>query len=130
MDINNTALDKIALSTSIFCAMHCLFLPVFLLFFPTINLGQFGDESFHSMLLYLIIPVSLIALLIGCKEHKRYFILFYGFIGISILFSTAIWGHDFFGETLEVIFTLIGTSIVSYGHIKNQKLCREKNCHH
>ena len=29
------------------------------------------------------------------------------------------------GETGEIIFTLIGTSIISFGHFKNQKLCEE-----
>ena len=128
MNIKNTVLDKIALSTSIFCAMHCLFLPVILLFFPTINLGQLGDESFHSMLLYVIIPISIVALLLGCNKHKRYFILFYGFMGISILSFTAMYGHDLLGETLEIIFTLLGASIVAFGHFQNQKLC-ELNCH-
>ena len=128
MNFKNTSLDKIALCTSIFCAIHCLFLPVILLFFPTINLDQLGDESFHSMLLYVIIPISIIALLLGCNKHKRYFILLYGFIGISILSFTAIFGHDLFGETLEIIFTLLAASIVSYGHLQNQKLCK-LNCH-
>ena len=128
MNFKNTSLDKIALGTSIFCAIHCLFLPVILLLFPTINLGQLGDESFHSMLLYVIIPISIIALLLGCNKHKRYFILLYGFIGISILSFTATFGHDLFGETLEIIFTLLAASILSYGHLQNQKLCK-LNCH-
>ena len=47
---------------------------------------------------------------------------------VNVLSFTAIFGHDLFGETLEIIFTLFGASIVSYGHLQNQKLCK-LNCH-
>ena len=61
---------------------------------------------------------------LGCKKHKSYNIIFYGFFGLSILIISAIWGHDLFGESGEIVSTLVGTSILSYGHIQNQKLCK------
>tara|TARA_B100000676_G_scaffold193443_1_gene190142 strand:- start:121 stop:270 length:150 start_codon:yes stop_codon:yes gene_type:complete len=48
-------------------------------------------------------------------------------LGIGILLFASIFGHDYLGESGEVIFTLLGATIVSYGHYKNQKLCSE-NC--
>ena len=51
-----------------------------------------------------------------------------GIIGLSIMIVSAIWGHDLFGETGEIVSTLAGTSILSFGPIKNKKLCKEC-CH-
>ena len=66
-----------------------------------------------------------IALTLGCNMHGKFYVYFYGIIGITILMLASIFGHDFLGETGEIIFTLIGTSIISFGHFKNQKLCEE-----
>ncbi|RCL88857.1 MerC domain-containing protein, partial [bacterium] len=38
------------------------------------------------------------------------------------------YGHDLFGESGEIASTLVGSSVLSFGHIKNQKLCKEC-CH-
>ena len=37
---------------------------------------------------------------------------------------SALWGHDLFGESGEIASTLVGASVLSYGHIQNQKLCQ------
>ena len=97
-----------------------------LLYAPTLAISVLTDEWFHSLLLFLVFPVSVFAMFLGCKKHKRYHIIFYGIIGLTILSVSAIWGHDIFGESGEIVATLIGASVLSFGHYKNQKLC--KNC--
>ena len=67
-------------------------------------------------------------MLLGCRKHKSYNIIFYGLLGLGILIVNVIWGHDLFGESGEIISTAIGNSILSYGHIQNQKLCK-LSCH-
>ena len=51
------------------------------------------------------------------------------FLPVAILLfpaiSASIFGHDYLGETGEMILTLIGTGVISFGHLKNQKLCDE-----
>ena len=117
-------LDKIAVYLSVLCAVQCLLLPVSALLLPTLSLIPLADEWFHSLLLFFVIPTSVLAMALGCKKHKSYNIIFYGFFGVIILIISAIWGHDLFGESGEIVSTLVGTSILSYGHIQNQKLCK------
>ena len=123
----NINFDKLAISFSAICAIHCLALPIVLIFFPALAATFIGSEEFHSQLLYLIIPSSIIALALGCKMHGKYYVYFYGALGIGVLLFASIFGHDYLGESGEVIFTLLGASMVSYGHYKNQKLCSD-NC--
>ena len=128
MKTKKNTLDKLALSASALCALHCLVVPVSLLLFPTATLGFFEDEAFHKMLLMIIIPISLVALSLGCKKHKKKSIFIYGFTGIAILAIAAIWGHDLLGESGEIALTLTGTLVISYAHIRNQRLCVENEC--
>ena len=121
-------LDKLAVYLSAICAVQCLALPIAMLFLPSLSLLPLYEELFHTLLLFLVIPVSIFAMVMGCKKHKSYNIIFYGALGLSILLISAVYGHDLFGESGEIASTLVGTSVLSFGHIKNQKLCKEC-CH-
>ncbi len=121
----NIYLDKTAISLSVACAIHCLFVPLVLLYAPTVAISVLTDEWFHTLLLFLVFPVSIFAMFFGCRQHKRYNILFYGIIGLMILAVSAIWGHDILGETGEIFATLLGASVLSFGHYRNQKLCKD-----
>lgn len=121
-------LDKLAVYLSAICAIQCLALPIAMLFLPSLSLLPLSEELFHTLLLFLVIPVSIFAMVMGCKKHKSYNIIFYGALGLSILLVSAVYGHDLFGESGEIASTLVGASVLSFGHIKNQKLCKEC-CH-
>jgi len=121
-------LDRIAVYLSAICVVQCLALPVAMLFLPSLSVLPVSEELFHTLLLYIVIPVSIFAMVMGCKKHKSYNIIFYGALGLSILLVSAIYGHDLFGESGEIAATLVGASVLSFGHIKNQKLCKEC-CH-
>ena len=124
----NINYDKIAISFSLVCALHCLLLPIAIIFFPAISATFLGSEDFHKTLLYFVIPSSIIALTLGCKMHGKYEVYSYGVIGIGTLLFASFFGHDYLGETGEILFTLLGAGIVSLGHYKNQKLCAECCC--
>ena len=131
MKISNSSqitLDKVAVYLSAICAIQCLILPISVLFMPSFSLLPVSEELFHTLLLFLVIPISAFAMAMGCKKHKNYNIIFYGALGLAILLVSAIYGHDLFGESGEISSTLVGASVLSFGHIKNQKLCKEC-CH-
>tara|TARA_X000001036_G_scaffold364283_1_gene348419 strand:- start:135 stop:521 length:387 start_codon:yes stop_codon:yes gene_type:complete len=117
-------LDNIAISLSALCAIHCLFVPITILFFPAFAFSFLASESFHTFLLFFVIPVSVLAMFLGCNKHKKYHVLSYGIIGLIILLFTALFAHDLVGENGEILLTLTGVSVLSFGHYKNQQLCK------
>ena len=121
-------LDLTAIILSALCVLHCLFIPLALLFVPSLAAYFFAQEAFHQILLFFIIPISIIAMFLGCRKHKKYNIFLYGIIGVSLLLISAFWGHDLFGESGEIILTIFGSSIISVGHFKNQRHCKD-DCH-
>ena len=75
--------DNIAVSASALCAIHCLSLPVLLAFLPALGATIFGQESFHVLLLWLVLPLSLIALFLGCRAQKDWPVALMGFAGLA-----------------------------------------------
>ena len=122
----NINLDKVAIGFSAICDLHCIFLPVALIFLPALSTTFLGSEDFHKALLYFVVPTSTIALFLGCKMHGKNHVYVYGAVGVGTLLIASFFGHDLFGESGEKFLTLLGAGIVSLGHIKNQKLCA--NC--
>ena len=121
-------LDKYAISASAICAMHCLCLPLLLGFFPALSTTIFGQEMFHQLLIWLVIPLSLISLSLGCKRHKSWFVAMSGLAGMIVLIFTATLGHDVLGENGERVATLFGATLIAVGHLRNFTLCRQVAC--
>jgi len=120
--------DKMAISLSIICAIHCLLLPVLVIALPAIASFGIADEAFHKWMLVGIVPLSVLALSMGCKKHQHIGLFVPGIIGLSILIVAALFGHDAVGETGEKILTVIGAAIVAFTHACNHLLCRHNNC--
>ena len=123
-------LDKFAVSTSAFCAIHCLCLPLLLGVFPALGTSIFGQDPFHVLLLWLVIPLSLVALSLGCKQHKSRLVIAAGLSGLAFLIAAATLGHDILGETGERIATVTGAVAIAIGHLRNFILCRRLDCDH
>ncbi|MCK7460173.1 MerC domain-containing protein [Idiomarina aminovorans] len=115
--------DKTAIGLSGLCLVHCLLLPILLIVLPPITgLLTLNDETFHQWMLFAVIPISFMALLMGHRHHRNRFTLLIGATGLAILVFTAFIDHDTFGPYADVIFTVIGSSIITYAHIRNYQL--------
>lgn len=125
--MKNTIADKLSISLSLLCAIHCLAMPLIVVALPALAALPLADEAFHLWMVYMVLPISLFALTMGCKKHKRYRLLFVGGIGLSILAISAFAGHDLLGEFWEKTLTVIGSSIIAVGHIWNYKLCQKQD---
>ena len=118
--------DKAAVSLSILCTAHCLILPLLLTSLPSTLALTMQDEVFHLSLVFLVVPMSLFALALGCKDHKRYRVLALGVAGMTCLLSAVFLDHHILGESGEKILTVIGSAFIALGHVFNYRLCRVK----
>jgi nitrate reductase beta subunit len=116
--------DRLAISASALCALHCLAGPVLLVLFPFMLALPVGDHFSHMLMVWFVIPTSSIAVLLGCTRHKDPTVLVLAFFGIVGLAISAVYGHDFLGETGEKLATLIATFLLVTAHWRNYSLCR------
>lgn len=125
------AADKLAIGLSMVCAIHCLALPLLLVLLPTIAVLQLNNEAFHVWMVVAVIPTSIYALTLGCKQHKRHQLLILGAVGLTLLIMALVLGEERIGEAGEKILTALGSTFVALGHWFNYRLCRaqkNKNC--
>lgn len=117
-------LDRTAIGLSALCLVHCLALPLLLALAPPLAALPVADEHFHLWLVYLVLPTSLLALFLGCRQHRRWTVLAWGLSGVGVLLLAALLGHDVLGEAREKALTVLGAVLVAIGHGLNFRLCR------
>ena len=123
-------LDRSAIVLSMVCVAHCLALPVAIIMLPALSAYWFADENFHLLLLYLVLPTSVIALGLGCRRHRMFKMMLWGSAGLLCLTVAALLGHDRLGELGEKGLTLLGAGLVVVAHIYNFRNCRQSQCAH
>lgn len=128
MKLVSTNIDKTAIGLSFICAVHCLLVPVVLVIVPSFATSTLVDEQFHLWMLIAVIPTSLLALTLGCKQHKNMNVLAVGILGLITLALATLFGHDLLGETGEKAASLVGASLIALGHIRNYTLCKHQQC--
>jgi len=116
--------DFTGMGLSIMCAVHCLLLPTLLIFLPSLVSLGLDNEMYHYWMIFLVIPISIYALSLGCRKHKKYSLLIWGFFGLSFLIF-AVLGEDMIGEFGEKLFTFIGATLLALGHYFNSRLCQK-----
>ena len=124
MKITQALTDKLAISLSLMCAIHCLALPLLLAVLPSMVALWLDNEAFHFWMVVAVIPSSLYALSLGCKKHNRYRLFLLGCIGLTLLVLALVLGEERIGELGEKILTALGSGFVVVGHWLNYRLCR------
>lgn len=115
--------DKLAIGLSLACVIHCLALPVMLVLLPTLAALNLDNEAFHLWMVVAVLPSSLYALTMGCKQHKRYQLLIWGIVGLALLVLALALGEERIGEWGEKTLTVLGATLVAVGHWFNFRLC-------
>ena len=121
--------DKTAISLSLICVAHCLFMPSFLVLLSSYISFSYDNELVHYLVLALAIPLSLYALITGVRNHKTYSYFLLGLLGLLCLIFAISFGVQIWGELGEKSFTTIGALLVAFSHIKNYRLCRQTDCY-
>ena len=126
---NSNTLDKLAILLSGVCLVHCLLAPVILTLLPIFSLSAMvEDVLFHKLMLWLVLPCSFFALIIGCRKHRRWPIAVSGFLGMALLVVVAFLGHDFLSINAEKVATTFGGLILAFSHYLNYRACQSTTC--
>ena len=116
-------MDKLAISLSFLCVVHCLLLPFAVVVLPILGASFLEGEAFHFWLLFLVIPTSVYSLWLGCQKHGRLEIFTIGLLGLFLLSLIVLLGVDALGETLERLSTVAGATIIAMAHLRNMRAC-------
>lgn len=123
-------LDRLALLFSAVCLVHCLLLPVAVTLLPILGATLFTHEQFHQIMLLVVLPTSLGAFALGCREHRQSSVAVIGGIGLTLLIIAAFAVGSAWGDHAEQVITIIGGLVLAVAHIRNFALCRHTRCEH
>lgn len=127
--LTSQRLDRLAIAASGICAVHCLLAPLAIVLTPVLAVFGLSDEAFHRLLLFLVLPTSLVGLVLGCGHHRDPIVIVLGGLGASALGLAAVSGHALFGEMGEQAMVLAGGLVAASAHVRNFRLCRRHTCH-
>ena len=123
-------LDRASIGLSFICVLHCFATPILLAFAPSLLALPVADEKFHAVLIFLILPASIVALTLGCRRHGDMSVFYWGCSGLIVLLGTLLLGHNLLGDSGEKIMTVFGSGLVVVGHVLNFRSCRTSACQH
>lgn len=117
---HNGIFDRLAITLSGFCLVHCLLLPVIIVALPL--LAQFNATHFHTQMLLVVLPVSLFAYCLAYPRHRNKTIILWGLAGIAIMFVGGTIAHARFGVLADTSLTVAGAIILATSHFFNNRL--------
>lgn len=123
-------LDRIAISLSAVCIVHCLAVPLIVAVLPIAALGFGGGSHFHASMLWLVVPVSVVGLLLGYREHRRGRIVATGILGMIVVAYAGVYGHGQWTLTSEILVSTLGSLVLAGAHWANLAVVRRVHVHH
>jgi apolipoprotein N-acyltransferase len=112
-------LDRIGITATSLCALHCILLPVLLPALPLLGLSFLADHAWEHVFLLITALLGSVALFSGFKKyHRRIYPFYLLFLGLGIYWIK----HDF-SESVQPYFIVLGASLIVTAHLINLKLC-------
>ena len=128
MKNSQPTLDVAAVGLSLLCITHCLLSLMPLLILPSLAATFINDERFHFGMVFLVLPISLLALVMGLRKHGQYSVPITGAFGICLLILVLIIGEESISEIGEATLTGAATLMVGFAHVRNFLLSRSHDC--
>ena len=121
--------DRIAIALSTICIVHCLAMPFVVALLPVVALTLGGDGHFHALMLWFVVPTSVLGFGLGVRVHGRWDSVALGAVAIAGLATTALWGHGAWDPSVEVPVNVAASVLLAVAHWRNFREVRRVHSH-
>ena len=116
---------RVAIALSTICIVHCLAMPLVIALLPVAALTFGGDGHFHALMLWFVVPTSIVGLGLGVRVHRRFGIVALGAFAVVVLAMVALWGHAAWDPSVEVGVNVEASAALAAEHWRNSReVCR------
>jgi hypothetical protein len=122
-------LDRIAISLSTICIVHCLATPLLIAILPVAAIAVGSDGHFHALMLWLVVPTSAVGFSLGYRVHGKLGIVLSGALAVGVLALVAFWGHDAWDPKVEVAVNVAASIVLALAHWQNFREVRRVHRH-
>ena len=116
--------DRLGITLSVVCLVHCLTLPLAIAALPLVAAQWLHTSAFHIVMALALLPVALLAVVPGLRLHGRASVAAAMAAGLSLLSTAAFAGERLLSREWEIALTLAGGAILVTAHAVNLALCR------
>ncbi|MFH5832903.1 MerC domain-containing protein [Halalkalibaculum sp. DA3122] len=109
--------DRLGISLSGICAVHCLFFPVAIALLPLWPAAEAIHDWTHPILFLLIVPTVIFALRGGVVDSRVPALLYAGLLVVGLAWLL----HDPLGNFGEAAVTMAGSGLLVAGHWFNYR---------
>jgi len=113
--------DRIGISASMICVIHCLFTPALVITLPLLG-EALAHGWFHTMIVLIVFPVAVWALWNGYLLHRLKRVLWLGALGILFLSAALVLGQEDFRT--EFALMIAAGLLLASAHLINLRACR------
>lgn len=121
--------DRVAIVLSTICIVHCLAMPFVIALLPVAAFAVGGDGHFHSLMLWFVVPTSVLGFALGLRVHGRADIVLFGAAAIAALAVVALWGHSVWDPSVEVVVNVTASLLLAAAHWRNFREVRRVHRH-
>jgi hypothetical protein len=121
--------DRVAIALSTICIVHCLAMPFVIALVPVAALALGGDGHFHTLMLWFVVPTSILGFGLGVRVHRRGSIVLLGAVAIAGLAGAALWGHNAWDPSVEVLVNVTASVVLAAAHWRNFREVRRLHRH-
>ncbi|MEG9437337.1 MerC domain-containing protein [Edaphobacter sp. HDX4] len=120
--------DQLGIWASVVCVIHCIGTPVVLSVLPILAHYTPNEEKTHRLVALSITGVGGIALVRGLRIHGEWRVLWLMSAGLISVFTAAYLGDRLPSHNLEVLITIIGSTLMIAAHRLNHTFCHRCQC--
>jgi hypothetical protein len=128
MDVSRY-LDRLAITLSTICIVHCLAMPFAVAVLPIAALTVGGDSHFHALMLWLVVPTSAVGFTLGYRVHQQLGVVAAGAAAVAVLAVVALWGHAEWPPRVEVAVNVAASVLLAAAHWRNFREVRRLHRH-
>jgi hypothetical protein len=129
------SLDRLGIGVSLACLIHCLALPLLLIFLPFGQLFTRWHLPFHILIFLLAAPTAYVSLRQGYRHHRQRVILILGTLGCLLIFSNVLFdllqeglthsaGEAEPATSFSLVWNVAGGIFLALAHTLNLRGCR------
>jgi len=122
-------LDRVAITLSTICIVHCLTMPLVIAMLPLAALTLGSDGHFHALMLWLVVPTSAVGFALGYRVHAKSGIVLAGAAAVALLAIVALWGHGAWDASTEVTVNVAASLLLASAHWRNFREVRRVHRH-
>ena len=116
--------DRVGIVLSGLCAAHCLLVPLVLVALPLWPALAETRAWLHPAFAVLLIPVTLLAI----RAHRERYAVLLLSVGLVLVVAATL-AHDLLGASVEAGVTLLGSTLLIAGHIRNARRRAVRHVH-